>query len=152
MVCLQSPDKATFFVPWEVAMRSTVVKQMLEGEFWFGKISWKAPSFRSHFSCDYFITYWRFSDLPEPSEGSDEQPDPVPLMDRCKIMLYLWIFLLIMCIPILGAAIPKFWRKWSNIWQNIMSLTRRAHLKKTRMHGTKNMLKLRMRISSTWFW
>jgi hypothetical protein len=35
MVCLQSPDKATFFVPWEVAMRSTVVKQMLEGDFVF---------------------------------------------------------------------------------------------------------------------
>mmetsp|Transcript_38827 Transcript_38827/g.91843 ORF Transcript_38827/g.91843 Transcript_38827/m.91843 type:complete len:167 (-) Transcript_38827:56-556(-) len=51
MVTLLSPDKQTFQVPWDVAMRSTVVKQMLE-------------------------------DLPEPEEGSEEQPDPVPLMDR----------------------------------------------------------------------
>ena len=31
MVTLLSPDKQTFQVPWDVAMRSTVVKQMLEG-------------------------------------------------------------------------------------------------------------------------
>lgn len=32
MVTLLSPDKQTFQVPWDVAMRSTVVKQMLEGD------------------------------------------------------------------------------------------------------------------------
>ena len=31
-VQLLSPDKQTFEVEWDVAMRSTVVKQMLEGE------------------------------------------------------------------------------------------------------------------------
>jgi len=50
-VQLLSPDKQTFEVEWDVAMRSTVVKQMLE-------------------------------DVPEPEEGSEEQLDPVPLMDR----------------------------------------------------------------------
>jgi hypothetical protein len=33
MVTLLSPDKQSFQVPWDVAMRSTVVKQMLEGKF-----------------------------------------------------------------------------------------------------------------------
>ena len=39
LACLQrkvqllSPDKQTFEVEWDVAMRSTVVKQMLEGAF-----------------------------------------------------------------------------------------------------------------------
>mmetsp|Transcript_36346 Transcript_36346/g.81936 ORF Transcript_36346/g.81936 Transcript_36346/m.81936 type:complete len:169 (-) Transcript_36346:166-672(-) len=51
MVTLLSPDKQTFQVPWDVAMRSTVIKQMLE-------------------------------DLPEPEEGTEDQTDPVPLMDR----------------------------------------------------------------------
>lgn len=32
-VQLLSPDKQTFEVEWDVAMRSTVVKQMLEGRF-----------------------------------------------------------------------------------------------------------------------
>jgi hypothetical protein len=31
-VQLLSPDKQTFEVEWDVAMRSTVIKQMLEGE------------------------------------------------------------------------------------------------------------------------
>jgi len=36
-VQLLSPDKQTFEVEWDVAMRSTVVKQMLEG----GALAWQ---------------------------------------------------------------------------------------------------------------